>query len=408
MLTSPISAPYRPRRPDDCMRILSLSRSMPWHLAGGLENHAWDLVRGLAAAGDEIHVLTTPFREGAGKSEPPRNVSIHTIDSGAPGEYSLRTFRALARKAEALHGEFNFDVIHSQGFAAYAFPKRLAERLAVTVHGTLTTETPLYPPVFREQTLGGKIALLWRYKARLASAPLYNRLLKMARVILVDSKFTRNELLHGNRRLENKIRLAPLGIHSDRAPAAPSSRRLPEKPLRFLSVGRLTRAKGMHVALEAMKILPENGWTWRVAGTGPELESLKRQACDAGLANRPEFLGEVDANRLSQLYETSDLFVNPELGYPAFGLVALEAMLAGLPVVASDRGAIPEVVQPDCGWLFPGGDYERLANRLKSLIEHPAHIAEVASRCRNLALERFSFESMVEKTRAALAECAAK
>jgi glycosyltransferase involved in cell wall biosynthesis len=126
------------------------------------------------------------------------------------------------------------------------------------------------------------------------------------------------------------------------------------------------------------------------------------------LANRPEFLGEVDANRLSQLYETSDLFVNPELGYPAFGLVALEAMLAGLPVVASDRGAIPEVVQPDCGWLFPGGDYERLANRLKSLIEHPAHIAEVASRCRNLALERFSFESMVEKTRAALAECAAK
>jgi len=381
---------------------------MPWHLAGGLENHAWDIVRGLAAAGDEVHVLTTPCPADAVRPEASSNVSIHAIDSGAPGEYSMRTFRALARKAGALNAKFDFDVIHSQGFAAYSFPARLTGRLAVTIHGTLTTETPLYPPVFREQTIARKLALLWRYKARLASAPLYNRLLNRARVILVDSKFTRNELLHDDRRHEDKIRLAPLGIHPDRAPKGPDlPRRLPEKPLRFLSVGRLTEAKGMHVALNAMKLLPPDGWTWRIAGTGPEFDPLKRQAQVAALSDRVEFLGRVEEQRLAQLYESSDLFVNPELGYPAFGLVALEAMLAGLPVVASDRGAIPEVVQPDCGWLFPGGDHERLADRLTSLLDHPARIAEVGARCRGLALERFSHESMIDKTRAALQECAA-
>jgi len=215
-------------------------------------------------------------------------------------------------------------------------------------------------------------------------------------------------LLCSHPRLQCKIRLAPLGIHPERAPQRPiGAKRPPAAALQLLSVGRLTETKGMRVALEALALAPREGWRWRVAGTGPELEALRQRAKRLGLDERVEFLGEVDDRRLAALYAQSDVFVYPELSYPAFGLVALEALLAGLPVVASDRGAIPEVARPDCAWLVPGGDPKALADCLKALVAHPERIAEKAARCRELALRRFPYEGMIEKTRAALKECAA-
>ncbi|MCX7016620.1 MAG: glycosyltransferase family 4 protein [Candidatus Sumerlaeota bacterium] len=388
------------------MKILEICRSMPWHMAGGLERHAWDLARGLAAAGDEVHLLTTPPSPWRSVPPMPPGLRLHSMSTGKPSAYSARSFRAFAREAEQLDAAHPFDVIHAQGFAAFALPPRFADRLAVTIHGTLFSETPLHAPLFRQLGWKRKIAALWRAKRRLAAAPLYARMLRRARVILVDSEFTRGELLRSRPALEPKIRVAPLGIPPERIRSAPHVERAPGGPIRLLSVGRVTPAKGFQVVLQALRLMPRAPWHWRVAGTGPALEPLRRRAEALGLGDWVEFLGEVDDARLDSLYAQSDLFLYPELSYPAFGLVALEALLAGLPVLASERGAIPEVVRPDCGWLVPGGDPPALARKLKELLANPSRIAETAARCRDLALERFSFERMIALTRAALEECA--
>jgi 1,4-alpha-glucan branching enzyme len=387
------------------MKILLLSRSMPWHAPGGLEHHVWDIARGLGRQGHEVHLLTTPAAPQRPAPDPPPRLRLHALPRGAPGRYSIPTFRAFARQALRLDREIGFDVINSQGFAAYAFPKRLAPRLAVAIHGTLTSETLLHGPLFRSLGLGAKLAAVWRHKGRLATAPLYGRLLRLARVILVDSKFTRQELLRTRPWLEPKIRVAPLGISPERAPRAPTApRRLVETPVRLLSVGRLTAAKGMDVALKALAKVPAGQWRWQVAGAGPQLDALRREASELGLDENVEFLGQVDEERLAACRARSDLALAPELGCPAFGLVALEALLAGLPVVATDRGALPEVVQPDSGWLVPPGDPQALADRLADLFDHPALIDARAAGCRQRALERFSYEDMIDKTCAALAE----
>lgn len=384
------------------MRLLLICRSMPWHMAGGLENHAWDLAQGLAARGDDVHVLTTAARQGH-PAPSLENITIHECAAAVPGRYSASTFRALADEAERLHGRLAFDAIHAQGFAANAFPARLAGKLAITVHGTLTSETLLYPPLFERLTYAQKASTLWRHKGRIASAPLFNRALRMARIILVDSDFTRRELLRSAPHLEPKIWLVPLGVHPERVPPQSASH-LPHSPLRLLSVGRLTAMKGMHVALQGLGQLKGLPWRWTVAGTGPELQRLRAQCGELGLKAQVEFLGEVSESSLRELREQSDVFLYPELGYPAFGLVALEAMLSGLPVLASDLGAIPEVVTAECGWLVRGDDPAALAQKIHEIMEDPVAIELRSKRCRESALSRFSFEAMVDGTRRALGE----
>jgi len=397
------------------MRILMLCRSMPWHLAGGLEHHAWDLARGLANAGDEVHILTTPAHPARPASEPPPRVHLHALAHGKPGRYGMGAFAAFARAAAALDRQFDFDVIHAQGFAANAFPRALAPKLAITVHGTLTSETELYPPLFEQLAPGQKLLSLWRHKARLASAPLFRHALRMASVLLVDSDFTRRELESSYSDLQPKIRVVPLGIHPDRMPIVvkASSPKASSRPaetnasphsLRLLSISRLTRSKGLHIALEAASLLQGN-WHWEIAGTGPEEKALRQMHRQLNLGGRVELLGGVEESDLQTLRAESHCFVFPELGYPAFGLVALEAMLAGLPVVASDHGAIPEVVRPDCGWTIPDLNPQSLASILQRLIQEPSCLAPIAATCRHRALERFSFDSMISQTRKALGEC---
>jgi glycosyltransferase involved in cell wall biosynthesis len=385
------------------MRILIVCRSMPWHVTGGLENHAWDLARGLSAGGDEVHVLTTQARDQVPLTLTDGRISIHEVSAPMPGRYSSGTFYRLASKAVDLDRRYGYDVIHAQGFAANAFGAKLASKLIITVHGTITSETELYPTLFSLLSRKEKINTIWQHRNRLASTPLFRRALHIAQILLVDSLFTRNELIDHWPALEHKIRVIPLGIHPERVPgyAMPHE---PHFPMRLLSVGRVTQMKGFHVALEALARLRGKPWTYTIVGIGPELDNLKKQSQAAHLGDQVRFAGALTEPELHMLRQESDLFVFPELSYPAFGLVALEALLSNLPVVASDRGAIPEVVQPDSGWLVPGNDADALAERIDYLIQHPEEVHAIAVNCASLARQRFSFQTMIEHIRKALGE----
>jgi glycosyltransferase involved in cell wall biosynthesis len=106
----------------------------------------------------------------------------------------------------------------------------------------------------------------------------------------------------------------------------------------------------------------------RVVGTGPELERLRRQADDLALGGRAEFLGHVPFDRLAAEYRRADVFCLPSR-QEGFGIVFLEAMAAGLPIVAARAAAVPEVVLDGvCGILVPPGNPEALAGALNRLL----------------------------------------
>ena len=149
--------------------------------------------------------------------------------------------------------------------------------------------------------------------------------------------------------------------------------------------GRLADHKGVDVLLDAVAGMPEVQLT--LAGDGPAAAALRRRAAQPDLADRVTFLGRLDDHELAAFYGGLDVLAIPSLTTPTwveqFGRVAVEAMAAGVPVVASDSGALPEIVG-EAGLLVPPGNAEILRVALEDVLVDP----ELAGRLRDQGFRR--------------------
>jgi glycosyltransferase involved in cell wall biosynthesis len=154
-------------------------------------------------------------------------------------------------------------------------------------------------------------------------------------------------------------------------------------------VRRLTPRTGVDVLLQAFAHVDDDT-VLLVAGEGPERERLERLAYELGVAGSVRFLGGVSEERLVELYRAADVTVVPSVSLEGFGLVVLESLACGTPVIGSDVGGLPEALadlEPRC--VVPAGDPAALAERLG----RPLPRAEV---CRAQA-EHFSWKRSVER-----------
>ena len=157
-------------------------------------------------------------------------------------------------------------------------------------------------------------------------------------------------------------------------------------------VGRLAREKGVDVLLAALVELP--GVTALLVGDGPERAPLEALASRLGIDDRVVFAGWQDEPQA--FLGTFDVFAFPSR-IEAFPLAVLEAMLAELPVIASDVGSVEEVVVPgETGILVPPDDPTLLAAAIRRLLENDNERRELARRGRALVLERFSASAMAQ------------
>jgi glycosyltransferase involved in cell wall biosynthesis len=161
-----------------------------------------------------------------------------------------------------------------------------------------------------------------------------------------------------------------------------------------LYVGRLIDAKGVHVLLEALATLA--GVTALVAGDGPARESLESKAQDLGLAERVRFVGWITPERRSSLFVGSKLLVLPSLWDEPFGIVGVEALGAGLPVVASDAGGVSSWLDDGkTGTLVPRGDPAALAQAIEMLLRED-DVRLRYSAAAPSTLERYTMERHLE------------
>ncbi len=169
-----------------------------------------------------------------------------------------------------------------------------------------------------------------------------------------------------------RIRVVPEPIDlANWRKALASAEALPREPPSILCVAHLYPRKDVATLLAAVARL-ETDAVLRVAGAGPELARLRRLAVRLGLGSRAEFLGHVPFARLATEYRRARVFCLPSR-QEGFGIVFLEAMAAGLPVVAARAAAVPEVVADgECGTLVPPGDIAALAEVLGRMLGDPA------------------------------------
>jgi glycosyltransferase involved in cell wall biosynthesis len=176
-----------------------------------------------------------------------------------------------------------------------------------------------------------------------------------------------------------------------------------------LYYGRLTEAKGLHIALDAWQRLGPSHCDAHLLLAG-DLEA----GTDPGLAAMVTTLGRTGAatvlpsqRHVAPLLHAADVVLFPTLAQEAFGRVALEALVTGRPVIASDIGGVPEILAgPLAELLVPPGDADALATTLASLLRWREERPGLGTLCRTEAESRFSFDRHVDTVATALERAA--
>ena len=222
---------------------------------------------------------------------------------------------------------------------------------------------------------------------KVTPAPLWNRLLHTQRqraahaaLAVADCFVMGSEAIRRDYEREGlfpsgrSVHVIPYGIE---LPAEETIRPATKSPIRFGIIGSVLPHKGIHLAVEALRSSSPAAaelHLWGNLNADPSyVESLRNLAGDAALHLHGSFREESKREVFAQI----DVLLIPSIGLESFGLVAREAMISGLPVIATADGALNEMFQPGvCGELFPSGDVAALRSILQRLVEQPSIVDE--------------------------------
>ncbi|MFC7721807.1 glycosyltransferase [Nonomuraea recticatena] len=169
--------------------------------------------------------------------------------------------------------------------------------------------------------------------------------------------------------------------------------------MRVLSIGRLVPRKGVDTVLRALRELPEAELV--IAGgeaEDPEAVRLAELAAAYGLADRVKVIGSVPRERVPALMRSADVLVSVPW-YEPFGMVPLEAMACGVPVIASAVGGHLDTVA-GCGVLVPPRRPQALARALRDLLDNPARRAQLGEAGARKARQMYGWPHVAEQTEA--------
>jgi len=166
-----------------------------------------------------------------------------------------------------------------------------------------------------------------------------------------------------------------------------------------LFVGRMVYEKGVGILLEAVHtVLRSVNAKFIFVGEGYLRDVLARKAMDEGIAGRVYFTGFLDDPTVKLLYRTADVCVVPSL-YEPFGIVAIEAMAAGTPVVVSDVGGLSEIVQHDItGVVVHPNDANSLAWGITKVLKDSQYANTLTKRAAERVIQTYNWDIIARKT----------
>jgi phosphatidylinositol alpha-mannosyltransferase len=345
-----------------------------WDDAGGVQVHVRELAEQLRGRGHDAIVVTPargpiadPHVVRVGRPiDVPYNASNAPID---PRPWSRRRVREVLRA-------FGPDVVHAHQPTAPSTGMWAMLEARAPVVGTFHS--------------GAGRARLYDL-----TAPLLRR---VARRLVVRIAVSRRAEAFERARIGGTFEIVPNGVDTERFASAEAAD-LPEGR-RLLFVGRLDARKGFPVAVRAFGALVGAHADLRliVAGDGPERDAVS--LLPPGQRSRVTMLGAIANADLPSVAAACDLYLGPSTGGESFGVVLIEAMAAGLPVIASDTPGYDEIVRHDVdGLLVPPADPDALAVAAGRVLNDPALAARLAAAGRDRA-SAFDWSIVVERIEA--------
>ena len=177
-----------------------------------------------------------------------------------------------------------------------------------------------------------------------------------------------------------------------------TSLNIPDSSALVVSVGRLLEWKGHEHAIRALRDIRDQGTElhWLIAGEGPERESLESLIHELGVEDHIHLLGHRDD--VPTLLSAADIMVHPSTA-EAFGIVLIEAMMQGTPVVGTRAGAIPEIVSDgETGYLVEPANSEAISATVCRLMQDPEERERMGEAARHRYLRKYTLGKMAENT----------
>jgi glycosyltransferase involved in cell wall biosynthesis len=374
-----------------------------------MDLHGKHLLEGLVGKGHVVIVISTKHPSGK-KYEEINGIKLYYLENtrfGSPRrgwkQKSLKAFINIL-KAEKI------DLVVSQSKAGYGVVRMVRGMgipFVTIMHGY---ETMIFGSVLK-QVMNFKKDYLSLFKSLLAALYYslfqeYPLLVNSSRTIAVSDKVA--EVIKRRPFVDpNKIEVINYGIDLGTFRISEEERENTrrelglsdnERVILFLSL--ISRQKGADVALKALRELSkEKNIRLILAGDGDYLEGAKSLAQQLDIDSRVIFPGFIPNELAARLYNASDLFVFPTLRLESFGIVIAEAMACGKPVIASNIGSIPNVIDNGInGILIPPGDFRELASQIKRLFNDRMYSKALSEKAQLKATERFGLDRMVERT----------
>jgi glycosyltransferase involved in cell wall biosynthesis len=210
--------------------------------------------------------------------------------------------------------------------------------------------------------------------------------------MIVASQFMKSILLYNG---FEKKRIEHIPLFTD-LPEYKASIPSKDQPI-VLGVGRIATEKGMDYLVRAFSKV---GYRAKliIVGEGPALESLKSLVQALGISERVTFPGWLAHEHLGEFYRKSNVVVIPSVAPESFGMVGIEAMSYGKPVIAFDIGGISEwLYDGETGFLLAPRDEAGLQEKINALIERPELAGQMGGKGRKAVIEKFSPERHVER-----------
>jgi glycosyltransferase involved in cell wall biosynthesis len=344
------------------MRILHVHDQATFQ--GGVERILFDTARGLSSRGWPQALLSSTPAASPEFTSPFERCSddLSIIDKFRPDAVMMHKVSDLAWIAELANTLPTAYMVHDHDLVC---PRR--HKYFPLGHGVCNL--PAGKACFTNLCFVQRAARGSRLPIRIAGTSRVRRGLEATRNVnrfLVGSAYMRQELVINGIDTERVSVVHPVPA-SLRIPGFHGLNASPE----ILFVGQVIRGKGVDLLLRALSRL-EGNWRARIVGEGNHLPACRDLAEELGIAEQVAFTGWVDHDRLDEYYAAARLLVVPSRWPEPFGMVGIEAMARGRPVVAFATGGIPDWLEDGLtGLLVPPGDVDGMAAAIRPLLDNP-------------------------------------
>ncbi|MCB9006625.1 MAG: glycosyltransferase [Ardenticatenaceae bacterium] len=392
--------------PDPPLRLCLLSKAYPPHQHEGVGRHTNLMAQGLFECGHTVHVITQGAKDTVSFYE---GAYVHRVPSAERyGRYRMfpKLYYAL-NHSHAVHDKIK-RLILNDGIQLVDSPLWQFDGLVTAVSGDI-------PVVVRLQTALRQIAALQNTvdpDARLAG-DMEQTLVERAAFLVPNSTATVEKMrsVYQFQAAADQFRIIPHGIIPvEEDLVRPFNPNTPPATLTVLYLGRLEKRKGIQDLFAAIpQVLAQvPNVQFIIAGADNSHRDGFQQQTGltyaahfqrqyAQFASQVSFLGQVSEEKLNQLYQSCDLFVAPSL-YESFGLIYLEAMNYGKPVIGCRAGGIPEVVDDGVTGLLAEPEAPAdLAEAILKMLQNPSLLREMGLAGRQRLLEKFTHVQMAQQ-----------